>query len=166
MNYSCVHSFCKESRSMSVEKFLGTIASARIHENDAEWFPRWIRRYASFLKAPVDRPLLVSHGSVIAFCRALLTQEVPAWQRLQAVRAIEFYRTEVLRSFEPDLLEIKRKLGIIAESERRGGESSVDEKSLIGVIHPPGEKIPERRSGILLAVCLSLAAEVSRSSKW
>ena len=119
---------------MSVKQFVGIVASARIHENDTKWFPKWIRRYASFLKASDDRPLLVSKASILAFCRMLLAQQVPAWQRIQGVRAVEFYRTHVLKTLEPDFLEIKQKLGAIAESERRGGDSSVDEKTLIGVI--------------------------------
>ncbi|MFO1003237.1 MAG: hypothetical protein U0936_23125 [Planctomycetaceae bacterium] len=64
----------------------------------------------------------------------LPAQQVLAWQRIQGVRADEFYRTDVLKTLEPDFLETRQKLEAIAASERRGGNSSVDEKALIGVI--------------------------------
>jgi len=44
------------------------------------------------------------------------------------------YRTEFLKSAEPDLLEIKQILGRWAKRERRLGEVPVDEKEVIGVI--------------------------------
>ena len=47
---------------------------------------------------------------------------------------VEFYRTEVPKSAEPDLLEIKQSLGRRAEKERRLGEVPVDEKEVIVVI--------------------------------
>jgi hypothetical protein len=52
------------------------------------------------------------------FCRTLLAIAVLAWQRLQAVRAIEFYRNEVPATDEPDLLEIRQILSRTAYGER------------------------------------------------
>ena len=83
---------------MSVERFLVVLKLARIHEDDGVWFGRWLRRYAVFLRQPDSVPLLVSQASVKQFCRTLLAREVPAWQRLQAVRAIEFYRNQMLET--------------------------------------------------------------------
>ena len=71
------------------------------------WFGRWLRRYAVFLRQSECATLLVSQSSVKKLCRTLLAPEVPAWQRLQAVRAIEFYGNQVLETAEPDLLEIQ-----------------------------------------------------------
>ena len=90
--------FLREGMSMSVERFLVVLKLARIHEDDGVWFGRWLRRYAVFLRQPDSVPLLVSQASVKQFCRTLLAREVPAWQRLQAVRAIEFYRNQVLET--------------------------------------------------------------------
>ncbi|HQZ67773.1 MAG TPA: hypothetical protein PLY87_21935 [Planctomycetaceae bacterium] len=47
---------------------------------------------------------------------------------------IELYRSAILKSAEPDLLEIKQSLGRLAEKERRLGEVPVNEKEVIGVI--------------------------------
>jgi len=49
-------------------------------------------------------------------------------------KASELYWTEVLKSAEPDLLEIMQILGRLADKERRLGEVPVDEKEVIGVI--------------------------------
>ena len=81
---------------MSVERFEIVLKLAKIEDNDRVWFGRWLRRYAVFLRQLESVALLVSQTSVKQFCRTLLAREVPAWQRLQAVRAIEFYRNRVL----------------------------------------------------------------------
>ena len=120
---------------MSVERFLVVLKLARIHEDDGVWFGRWLRRYAVFLRQPESVPLLVSQASVKQFCRTLLAREVPSWQRLQAVRAIEFYRNQVLETAEPDLLEIRQILGRLADGERNSVNSTADEAKLIGVVH-------------------------------
>ena len=120
---------------MSVERFLVVLKLARIHEDDGVWFGRWLRRYAVFLRQPDSVPLLVSQASVKQFCRTLLAREIPAWQRLQAVRAIEFYRNQVLETAEPDLLEIRQILGRLADGERISVNSAADETELIGVVH-------------------------------
>ena len=80
---------------MSVERFLVVLKTARIHEDDRVWFGRWLRRFAVFLHQPETKSLALSQDSVKRFCHTLLARQVPAWQRLQAVRAIELYRSEV-----------------------------------------------------------------------
>ena len=103
---------------MSVERYLMILKTARVHEDDRVWFGRWFRRYAVFLEQSETSTLAVSLDSVKQFCRKLLGRQVPAWQRQQAVRAIECYRSEVLLSAEPDLLEIRQVLARLAERER------------------------------------------------
>lgn len=67
------------------------------------------QRYARLQDcSTVDVPISVER--VIAFCRVLLTSKTPAWQRLQAVRAIECYRNLVQKTSEPDLSSIRKKL--------------------------------------------------------
>ena len=77
---------------MSVERFQVVLKLTSLDEDDRVWFGRWLRRYAVFLRQPENVALQVSQNSVKQFCRTLLAREVPAWQRLQAVRAIEFLR--------------------------------------------------------------------------
>ena len=86
---------------MSVEGFLVVLTTARIHDDDRVWFGRWLRQYAVFLHQPETASLTLSPVSIKQFCRTLLARQVPAWQRLQAVRAIELYRSEVLAVRSP-----------------------------------------------------------------
>jgi len=104
---------------MSIDRFQVVLKLANIHEDDRVWFGRWLRRYAVFLRQSATALLPVSQNGVKQFCRTLLAREVPAWQRLQAVRAIEFYRNEVLNSAEPDLLEIRQILSRTADGDLR-----------------------------------------------
>ena len=69
---------------MSVESFCRVLHEAKLGKNDQEWFPRWIRRYASSVEVVGGR-LPISQEEVIQFLRSLLQSRTPAWQRLQAV---------------------------------------------------------------------------------
>jgi integrase len=104
-----------------------------ISKNDKRWFPRWLRRYANALTAngakdspsanenlPVTVPLLIS------FLRSLRDNGVPAWQRLQAVRAIEAYRNLVRQTDEPCLKDIRLKLSRIASQEDHQVQSNTE----------------------------------------
>ena len=82
---------------MSAEKFCALLHEAKFGKNDTTWFPRWIRRYASSVKALEGRDLPVSEADVLQFSRSLLNSGTPAWQRLQGVRAVEAYRDLVLK---------------------------------------------------------------------
>ena len=123
---------------MSVENFGRLLHEAKLSKNDKEWFPRWIRRYASSVKM-VDGKLPVGPEEVIPFLRSLLKTKTPAWQRLQAVRAIEAYRNLVLRTEVPSLEFIRQKLSRLADQERAAGTGFgrpgvEDERHLIGQI--------------------------------
>ena len=124
---------------MSVERFQIVLKLASLGNDDKVWFGRWLRRYAVFLRQPENLPLLVSQQLVKQFCRTLLAREVPAWQRLQAVRAIGFYRNEVLATAEPDLLEIRQipaiAAGLKAETVSEGRKGV---RNRIGNIHANG----------------------------
>ncbi len=90
----------------------------RLGENDKLWFPRWLRRYAlSFRRGLVDE-LPVNEHSVIRFSRTLSKSGAPAWQRWQAVRAVECYRDFVLKKSVPDLSNIVTTLARLGRLER------------------------------------------------
>ncbi len=125
---------------MSVTSFCRMLPEAKVGKNDQEWFPRWIRRYASSVEVVGDR-LPISEEQVIQFSRSLLQSRIPAWQRLQAVRAIEAYRDLVLQTKVPPLDEIRQTLSRLADQERAGGGGPsrpgvADERHLIGCIDP------------------------------
>jgi hypothetical protein len=124
-------------QAMSVEMFGRALHEAKLGKNDKEWFPRCIRRYASSVKL-VDGRLPVSREEVIRFLRSLLKSQTPAWQRLQAVRAIEAYRNLVLQTAEPSLQAIRQTLSRLADQERATGSGRpgvTDERHLIGQIN-------------------------------
>ena len=125
---------------MSIEQFSARLGAAELSEADRLWFPRWIRRYASSCGVAAG-DVAVSERGVIAFLRSLREHGTPAWQRLQAVKAVEAYRALVLRDESPDLRHICLKLGRLAEQERQRGTVDEspgfrDERHLIGQIDP------------------------------
>ncbi|MCC7336582.1 MAG: integron integrase [Pirellulaceae bacterium] len=103
---------------MTLAKFDLLVLGEGVGENDREWFPKWLRRYAmNFRNGLVDN-LPVNRNSVISFSKSLLKNGAPAWQRLQAVRALEYYRDGVLLRTEPSLSDIILTLTQLAKRER------------------------------------------------
>ena len=133
---------------MSVANFGRLLHEAKLGRNDQVWFPRWIGRYACSVEA-VEGKLPVNRDDVIRFLRSLLKNQVPAWQRLQAVRAIEAYRDLVLQSGLPPLHEIRQTLSRLADQERTTGSGAnrpgvQDERHLIGQIDPNEPDLVQR----------------------
>lgn len=99
--------------------------------------PRWIRRYESTVDSVHGR-LSVTEAEVIRFLQSPRDNGTPAWQRLQAVRAVEMYRSLVLRTEQPSLEQIRTTLGRIADQERvigkTNGAGSTGERQLVGRI--------------------------------
>ena len=161
-------------RAMGVENFGRLLHEAKLSKNDKEWFPRWIRRYACSVEA-VEGKLPVNRDDVIRFLRSLLKNQVPAWQRLQAVRAIEAYRNLVLRTEVPSLEFIRQTLSRLADQERATGAGAgrpgvEDERHLIGQIDPNEPAVIQKVRKEMrvrhkaLAVGVSVAPDGQRSA--
>ncbi len=124
---------------MSVERFCTRVLSATLSAADREWFPRWIRRYAESVGNQVGN-LPVDQAKVVRFLQCLRDNDTPAWQRLQATRAIESYQHLVLGTHEPSLQPIRMKLSRLADHEKASGECNEpdirDERNLVGIIDP------------------------------
>jgi integron integrase len=107
-------------------------------ENDRKWFPSWLLRFAKYLGAGREQDLSFTTDQVIAFLVSIKKNGVPAWQRLQATRAIEAYAVHQLKRPVAGLDDVKKKLGILAaqESRRAGGGTDGNEtdKDVIGVL--------------------------------
>ena len=108
--------------------------------------------------------LPVSQEEVIQFLRSLLQSRTPAWQRLQAVRAIEAYRDLVLQARVPPLDEIRQTLSRLADQERAVGPGSsrpgvADERHLIGQIDPNEPGVVQKMRGELRVRHKSLETE-------
>jgi integron integrase len=129
---------------MTVMEFQRRLCQAKYPANDRKYFPLWIRRYAESVTEEGGR-LPVSLASVKAFSRSLLASKTPAWQRLQAVRAVEAYRDLVLGTAEPCLGEARQVLQRLAADERNAAvvgatgasrPGTEDELQLVGKIDP------------------------------
>jgi integron integrase len=112
---------------------------AKLGKNDKKWFPPWVRRYASTVDV-VQGKLSVTEGEVIRFLQTLRDNGTPAWQRLQAVRAVEMYRNLVWKSDQPALHHIRQTLSRIADRDRATGAhfcgAKGDDRELVGIIDP------------------------------
>jgi integron integrase len=121
---------------MSVEVFSHRLGRAEVHPSDRKWIPRWLDEYARYLGA-VQGILAVSSDKVQGFLLSLRSRGVPAWQRLQAARAVEWYQLLVLDRRDVDFSYFKQKLGELAERERRAGEGgAMKGEGLPGAIDP------------------------------
>lgn len=103
---------------MTLARFETAVRGDGVGQNDQEWFPKWLRRYAMSFRNGLTENLPVNRSSVINFSRSLLKSGAPAWQRRQAVRALECYRERVLGRSEPDLSDIILTLTQLAKRER------------------------------------------------
>lgn len=72
---------------MSVELFRDRLAKSRLHPNDIKWMPSWLSEFSKD-RALVNGFLPFAENDVLKFLQKLRGRNVPAWQRLQAARAI------------------------------------------------------------------------------
>ena len=128
---------------MSILKFVQALSTAKYGKKDKTWFPKLVSRYASTVELNGDE-VPVTQEAVISFCRALLRKQVPAWQRLQGVRAIEAYRDLVLKKDSPSLTQIKQRLARQVGIERQLGVTSVALKDVVGKIDDSEPEIIQR----------------------
>ena len=108
---------------MSTERFKFLLTDTKLSKNDKTWFPRWIKRYGISNRL-VNGLFPLSESQVMDFSRELRDNGLPAWQRLQAVRALGTYRDLVLKSAEPSLTFVKNKLSQLAARERELGAAA------------------------------------------
>ena len=123
---------------MNVKKFCLLLHEAQVGKNDKTWFPRWIRRYASMFETSQGK-LVVTEANVIRFLQTLRDHGTPAWQRLQAARAVECYRDLVLKTQQPAFHDIRKTLSRLADRERdKDQPSGISQREVarIGQIDP------------------------------
>jgi hypothetical protein len=126
---------------MSLDQFRQSLALMKLPPNETEWFPKWLSAYASDPQVkprigPGDKmgDIPVERDLVIGFLRGLRDNQIPAWRRLQATRAIEIYQKIVLRTSVVDFRPIRDKLNEIAGREKRanGGGPQYDPDLVAG----------------------------------
>ena len=109
---------------MSRELFRHRLSRVQVHPNDLKWMPVWLDEYARPQATVAGQELVVETETVLAFLRGLRDRGAPAWQRLQAVRSVEWYQALVLQRTDVDFAPFKQKLGELAEAEKRSGVES------------------------------------------
>ena len=102
-------------------RFQVLFRKAGVHEKDVECFPMWLEKYGQFLEHAGYSELIVERDVVISFLRSLLQSGVPAWQRLQAARAIRWFESRILKSPTSKLDGIESRL---AESMKKKQSTS------------------------------------------
>ncbi len=106
---------------LSIIEFEKEVAVSSLRQHDKEWFPKWLRRFAILVKPDPDGRFPVDRELVLKFSRSLLSHGAPAWQRLQAVRALISYKHLVRKERPSDLQDIAQRLLALASRERRMG---------------------------------------------
>lgn len=123
---------------MSLAEFEKQLAVNEVGKCDRVWFPRWLQRYALTIRGGLSQDLPINQTAAIRFSRSLLEKGAPAWQRLQAVRALECYKTLVLKRTAPDFSDMFAFLAKLASAERR-----------VGIYDPPTEDELRRLRGAI-----------------
>jgi hypothetical protein len=103
---------------MSYQTFLSVLKSARLHRDDRTWFARWLDAYRKSCGVGANERVPVERERLIAFLKDEKARGRWAWQRLQIVQAIEFYRNSVLRTGSPDVQDIRDALARVAQQQR------------------------------------------------
>lgn len=130
---------------MSVESFRKAVEDSGLQKNDRKWLPIWLRKYADFHGASKVDAIPVTSELAIEFLKSLKAQQAPAWQRLQAVRAVQQYVWMVLKSNCAGLDSIRQKLSDLAASEKYGSPVKAREETLHGIDEREPEPVQELR---------------------
>ena len=91
---------------------------AGLGDSRKTWWPRHLKAFAEATQQRPAVELSVSEEAVIQFLRSRRDAGYPAWQRLEIVRAIQFYQQRVLKRAEPNLDHIRMKLEELTDRER------------------------------------------------
>ena len=128
---------------MSALRFSRLVLSLPISKTNREWFPRWVFRFASHLNCDRKSNLPSDHETVITFSQSLRDRKVPAWQRLQAVKAIDCYQRHVL-GMQPSILQdVISTLTQIAGQDSSSTNLAADTKHRELVARNLDEDLPE-----------------------
>ena len=144
--------FIAEWWQMSVKQMSELASRARLSDEDRRWFPKLVREFATFISAPPGMPLELQRDAIVRYLQKIKAQGRQPGQRLQAVRALEFYRQHVLQTPEPDLADIQETLRHASPSSVSHPRTAADDPNLaIGRLDPAeSEIIPRMRRELRL----------------
>lgn len=117
---------------MSVSRFKRRLQRFAIRKADQDWFPRWLDGYCRHHHFDPDSQMEISEDRVVNFLKSLRDNRFPAWQRLQAARALETYQKHFSTKQNLDFSFICRKLEEVSRFERLElGENPQGQSTLV-----------------------------------
>jgi len=128
---------------MCVRQLRIVVEKAHLTAADQAWFPRWVALFANRLQLAETESLPVAADSVVAFLKGLKADGKPAWQRLQAVRALEFYAHSVFHAEAADLVPIREALAKLASREQPSA-TEIEVRDLVGRIDPDEHEVVQQ----------------------
>lgn len=109
---------------MSKTRFRQRLATAKqAKQSDREWFPKWLDRF-TIGRAGKGEHVHFEIDDVVEFSKSLLVSGAPAWQRLQAVRALAAYKHLILGQPTEPFAEVIKKLKQLTASEKVAGSQT------------------------------------------
>ena len=109
---------------MSVEVFCYRLGKSQLPQNDKKWMPRWMVAFAEGAAKSIEGNLVIERQAVLDFRIRIKSGGAPAWQRLQALLAVEWYQELVLDSASVDMSEFCTGLLKLVAREKNSGTTS------------------------------------------
>ena len=104
-----------------MDAFVGALQRLEISTNDRKYFPRWLETFCRWTQQSPEHFIVIAEPNVLSFLRSMRDRGVPAWQRLQAVRAMEAYAKVSQMDVDVDFSMYRSRLEEMAIRERRSG---------------------------------------------
>lgn len=126
-----------------------------------DWGAIWLAAYRRTLRVSANQPIPSGREPVVNFLQSLVKKNKPAWQRLQALRAI---RAELTRQGQssPELDEIEQALRQRAAAEKAANTAQQElEPGDPGIIDPQAPWIIQKLRAELRVRHLALATETA-----
>lgn len=133
---------------MSIRRFRQVVRETGLGSNDVKWLPIWLSKYAQFHSTPETEKLAVDRERAIAFLCSLKDRGQRAWQRLQAVRALQYYEHHVLGRTDSELRDVRIALADLAAREKRDAPAGEPEEVQARRIDPNERRCCSRRGGV------------------
>lgn len=126
---------------MSVQRFKSVVeADQALPAGDRNWFPVRFEQLARFLgHASLTEPVDVTPDTLVPFLRHLIDNGLRGWQRLQVVRAVQYYVRAFRISDGTEFDQIRTTLEQWSEREQNGPRNTVpsDIQAAIDPNDPP-----------------------------
>ncbi len=89
-------------------KFKQLVQESQLPKASQTWFPKQLQQFCSLTSQNPESPLDCSRPTVEMFLRHLKKSGKAAWQRLQALEAIQYYAKKLLLEVDPELDVMRR----------------------------------------------------------